>query len=176
MVSTLEHKLLLAFFALTLLFSAIRTSGWIQASYDRWRERTRIEQEREASGGEKIRFAACDFGGPRAYESIIFYQIIFLLCAFGCSAFRHAVAVVLSTLTLLLVLFGYFGWLSDTYVLVVSSDYTYAERPAFTSYLLYNSTTLDFVILFSIMALLTIHSAIIVRFIDEGIRARLGPR
>ena len=167
MLSNIEYKLLLAFFGFVLLVSAVRTSDFLTLAYNRAIKLTEVEKERVANNVEKIQFSDCNPCGSRPHETIIPFQIVFILIAFGCLILRNPGPLIISTLTLLLILYGYIDWMLTSYEVVIGTEYFNHAEPTFKSYLLINSSSLDFVLLFSITALLIAQSSIIARFTAE---------
>lgn len=173
MLSKIEHKLLLALFAVTLLFSCIRTYDIAVFQYNRSVEHAELEERMAASG---IRFSGCNACGTPLYETLILFQLVFLFVALACTARRRPGTVVVSILFLLVSAYAYFGWFSETYLRVAWADRAFEDRPGMNSYLLSNSTALDFLVVFCIATLITIQSAILVRFTAESVHARLKSR
>lgn len=172
MISDLEYKLLLAFFALTLLFSSIRTSDFVILEYNRSVERAEQEKNRIANNTPKISFSSC-FYYTRAYETIIPAQLFFLVPAFVCTFLRRTGYMIASLFGPVVLLYAYFEWLQDSYYAIVGSEAINFDNTGLMSYLLYNSIANDFLILFSVSILLVVKSALLVRFAATRLHAKL---
>lgn len=176
MLSNIEHKLLLGFFAVTLLFSCFRTYDILAFEYNRSVERAELEKRLAESGTERIQFSGCNPCGPELFETLILFQGILLLIALGSTALRKLGTILISVFLLLLAAYGYLGWLWVTYVNFAWSELGPGERPGLMSYLLTKSTPWDFLTIFCIVTLIAIQTAIVVRFVAERVHARLRPR
>jgi hypothetical protein len=173
MISDLEYKLFISFFALTLFFSVVRTSDLVILAYNQSVERAEREKERIANNSPKIVFSHCIFN-TRNYEMLIPAQLLFLAAAFGLSFVRKPSFWVASMHGPIIMVYAYFDWHRDTYFAIVGSESDSFANTSFKSYLLYGSSMMDFVIFIAISVLLLLQGSVLVRFAVERIHARLG--
>jgi len=116
MLSTVEYKLIIAFFAVILLLSAVRTSDFVIFAYNRSVESSYYEKNRLANNHQKIVFSGgCNPCTSDPYEIIIPFQIVFLAFAFGGLIIRNTGSIIASTLILLSIVYGYLDWMRVTY-------------------------------------------------------------
>lgn len=174
MLSNLEYKLLTVFFAVTLLVCAVRTTDFVIFAYTRSVESARIEKERIENFQPKIQFSACNPCTSYPFETIIPFQIAFLIVAFGLFLACRPITFIASGLILLWVIYGYFDWMNFSYKAVIGSEYYDYKNTSLASYLFVNSTVWDFILLAAEFALVILLIAVLVRFAAQRLHARLN--
>ena len=174
MLSTLEYKLLIGLFGITLLVCSVRTSQWAMAEYNRSVESAEYEKKREALGHDKITFSLCNPCGPKAYEIIIRWQILILSLAFVFFIIRNPISILFSQFVLGIILYGYFDWARLTREIVLYSEPFELKSINFTTYYLYNSTYLDHLLFLLTSTLFLMSAAVLLRFVTPKVCARLG--
>ena len=79
-----------------------------------------------------------------------------------------------SILFLGLLLFGFGGWAYTTYIYELATEYRLDGPAPYSSYLLYNSTLLDWLTLGSASVLIVLQTAVLVRYSVERVCTRIG--
>ena len=173
MVSKIEHRLLIALFAVSILLGTVRTIDWMIWSYQRSVEASEREKERLASGRDKIQFSGCNPCTPKAFEQILPIQSLLLLFAAVLFWTRRAAGILFSLSVLLVLLYGYYDWSRETSLIYLGTEISFPY--SYQSYLLFNSTKIDIFVLLCTFSLLVLQIGLIVRFAAEKLHARLTP-
>ena len=174
MLSDIEYKLLTVVFGIVLLFTAARTSGWAVEAYNRHVEAVELEKKRKADGGPRISFSNCSYGRTPLFEVALFFQLPISILGFVFFRLRRQRELVASILFLGLLLFGFGGWAYTTYIYQLATEYHPNAPAPYSSYLLYNSTLLDWLTLASASVLVVLQSAVLVRYSVERVCGRIG--
>lgn len=173
MLSTIEFRLLVGFSALVLLLGIIRTIDATIVENNRNFEKAQSEKVIEAGDQPKISFTGCNPCGEPAFKTIIALQVAFLVISLGCLFFRNLGLFIISTASLLLVIYGYINWIIYSYQAVIGSEIFDYRNTTVTNYILVQSTTLDFILFLAVSVLLIVQVAILIRVAGERIYARL---
>lgn len=172
MLTRLEHKLLVAFLALTCLLSV---SGAAKTAIDRYNEDVILEQQLKSSGRERISFSGCNPCNSYPHEEILPIRPLLLLISLGLLLVRSIGPLILSAIPLGIILYGYYDWLEATHKTAHGSEFYVYGTLSINEHLMFNSTILDILLLAAIFAVCVLQTAVTVRFSVEWIRARLTP-
>jgi|GEM_PF-3508647 len=173
LLSPVEHKLFFGIaFLLCCLFFVNLTNKTI-AAYNESVENAQIQKRDYADNKPRISFGLYCLISRPIYEVILGLQfftnpllfLLFLQRKFG----RFVFSVLLASFTF----YGYVSWMIYTYRATKSDELFYRADVAFNSYLLYNSTVLEFILFLTFAVLLVLQAVVLTRFAIEKFQARI---
>jgi len=174
LLSPVEHKILFALGLLICSFYFVNLSNKIVATYNEAVKTEQIEKRKEADNERPISFGFSHCYSPPIYELILLLQfltvpiIVFLLGKQQFAGFLTS--LVLTSLTL----FGYICWMIDSFLIRKYSEVFREENISFNTYILYQSTVLEFVLFLAFTILFILHFAILLRFVIEKFHAKIS--
>lgn len=173
-LSPVEHKILIAIGFLLCGFYFTNISDKAIATYNETVKSEQIEKERIANNHRGFSFEVCVFRSTPLYEKVLLFQFLlipFLLLLLKKQMFA---SFIFSQMLTAFILFGYVGWIFETYDLMQSNDFLREENVSFNNYLLFQSTVLEFVLFLIFATLLVIQSALLMRFVVERFQAKIS--
>jgi len=174
LLSPSEHKL---FFGIAFLLCCLFFVNLTNKAVDRYNESVengQMQKRDYANNQRKISFGLydCLYSTP-IYEVVLALQFFTNPLLFLLFLKRRLGRFVCSFLLAFFTFSGYIGWLIYTYEARKSDEHFYRLADGFNSYLLYNSTVLEFILFLIFAILLILQAAVLTRFVIEKIQARI---
>lgn len=173
LISPAEHKLFLVIAFLLGCLCFINITGK-NIHYYNWQvEREQIEKRDSANNVEKLRFSDCSFGRPPVQLLVFGLQFLCHPLLFILFLKRTRARFIFSVLTTAFVFLGYADWLISSYQMRKSGAFFYIADTTFNTYLLYNSTVLEFILFLLFAVLLVLQLFVLSRFVIEKFQAKI---
>lgn len=173
LISPAEHKL---FLGIAFLICCLCFINIINKNIDdyNWRvEREQIEKRDTANNVEKIRFSDCSFGRPLIQTLVFGLQFLCHPLLFLLFLRRTGARFIFSVPASAFAFAGYADWLISSYSSIRHGAYFDVEKTTFNTYLLYNSTVLEFILFLLFAVLVVLQFFVLSRFVIEKFQAKI---
>lgn len=174
LLSPIEHKILLVmgFLICSLYFTNL--SDKAIAIYNKNVEDEQIEKRNFANNEENISFSFSNCYSIPIYETVLALQILTIPLLLLLIRKQHFARFLSSLFLTFFILFGYINWMIFSYTARKSNENFQIEETTFNTYILYQSTVLEFVLFLIVAILFVLQSAILLRFVIEKFQAKIS--
>ncbi len=174
LLSPVEHKILITIALLICSFYFINVSNKIIDIYNETVINEQIEKQKAANNEKNISFGFSHCYSTPLYELILalqFFTIPLLYFSLRKQSFKaYLFSLFLSGFTL----FGYICWMIDTYIFRKASERFVEENITFNTFILYQSTILEFALFLTFGILFIVQSGVLLRFVIEKFQVKIS--